>query len=75
VSGRQIDSYIQFTNVFFFLQSSADVMVGSPLNVISYDKEGAGSAVSRQSFRIFYQSLLGNIKQAVSEGSSWQSAT
>lgn len=53
----------------------ADVMVDSPLNVISYDRGGNGSAASRQSFRLFYQSAIGNIKEAASDGlTAWQSA-
>ena len=54
---------------------SADVMVGSPLNVISYQQNGTGSPASLQSFRIYYQSAIGNIKEAISNGlASWQSA-
>lgn len=49
-------------------------MAGSPLNVISYNQAGS-SPESQQAFRIYYQSALGNIKEAVSDGlSSWQSA-
>ncbi|KAF6219167.1 hypothetical protein HO133_004992 [Letharia lupina] len=51
-----------------------DIVAGSPLNVISYN-QGGSSAESQQAFRIYYQSALGNIKEAVSNGlMSWQSA-
>ena len=49
-------------------------MAASPLNVISYNQGGA-NAESQQAFRIYYQSALGNIKEAVSNGlTSWQAA-
>ena len=61
--------------LIFFDFRSADVMIGSPLNVVSYDLGGSDSGSKRQAFRIYYQSLLGNIKEATSIGSnSWQSA-
>ena len=51
-----------------------DVVAASPLNVISYS-QGGSSPESQQTFRIYYQSALGNIKEAVSNGlTSWQSA-
>ena len=51
-----------------------DVVAASPLNVISYD-QGGSTAESQQAFRLYYQTALGNIKEAVSNGmSSWQSA-
>lgn len=51
-----------------------DVVAASPLNVIAYN-QGGSSAESQQAFRIYYQSALGNIKEAVSNGlTAWQSA-
>ena len=51
-----------------------DVAAGSPLSVITYD-QGGSDAESQQALRIYYQSALGNIKEAVSNGlASWQSA-
>ena len=51
-----------------------DVTAGSPLNVVSYN-QGGQNAESQQAFRIYYQTTLGNIKEAVSNGlTSWQSA-
>ncbi|KAL8674315.1 MAG: hypothetical protein Q9168_001308 [Polycauliona sp. 1 TL-2023] len=49
----------------------ADVVSGSPLNVISY----AGPN-NEQVFRVYYQSVLGNIKEAVSDRNldAWASA-
>ena len=53
----------------------ADVMVGSPLSVVSYDLRTTDSGSKRQAYRIYYQSLLGNVKEAVANGTtSWQSA-
>ncbi|KAL8726902.1 MAG: hypothetical protein Q9166_006391 [cf. Caloplaca sp. 2 TL-2023] len=53
-----------------------DVVGGSPLNVISYSGKGSGSPKSQQIFRVYYQSVLGNIKEAVSNGlDSWAAAT
>ncbi|KAL8710458.1 MAG: hypothetical protein Q9220_004890 [cf. Caloplaca sp. 1 TL-2023] len=51
-----------------------DVVAGSPLNAVSYSSNGTGSAASRQRFRLYYQSLLGNIKEAVFDGNAWGSA-
>lgn len=54
---------------------SADVLADSPVNVISYDAGGNGDPNTRQSFRVYYQSVIGNIKEAVSSGqTSWQAA-
>ena len=54
---------------------SADILAGSPLNVISYDAGGDGEPDNRQSFRVYYQSVIGNVKEAVSNGqTAWQSA-
>ncbi|CAD6575147.1 MAG: hypothetical protein ASARMPRED_007112 [Alectoria sarmentosa] len=51
-----------------------DIVTSSPLNVISYS-QGGSSAESQQAFRMYYQSAIGNIKEAVSNGlTSWQSA-
>ncbi|KAL8691677.1 MAG: hypothetical protein Q9218_003152 [Villophora microphyllina] len=55
-----------------------DVVAGSPLNVISYIGNGTstGSKADRQVFRVYYQSVLGNIKEAVSTGpNKWAAAT
>ncbi|KAL9609581.1 MAG: hypothetical protein Q9167_005654, partial [Letrouitia subvulpina] len=53
----------------------ADVVAGSPLNLISYDLGGNGDPQSRQGFRIYYQSVLGNIKEAISTGlGTWSPA-
>ena len=50
-------------------------MADSPLNVVSYDAGGPGAPATRQSFRMYYQSALGNIKEAVSDGqTSWEAA-
>ena len=53
----------------------ADVMIDSPLCIVSYDLGGTDKAPKRQEFRIYFQSLFGNIKESVSTGSqSWQNA-
>ena len=51
-------------------------MIGSPLCVISYDLNGIDKAAEkRQEFRVYFQSLFGNVKEAVSSGgASWQTA-
>jgi len=50
-------------------------MEGSPLNVISYDQGGNGTAEDRQIYRVYYQSLLGNIEEALYNGTTgWQAA-
>ncbi|KAI4199226.1 MAG: hypothetical protein LQ348_001922 [Seirophora lacunosa] len=52
-----------------------DVAVGSPLNVISYIAGDGTTADSRQFFRVYFQSVLGNIKEAVRRGlGSWETA-
>ena len=57
------------------LRRSADILEDSPLNVIAYDAGGDGTPESRQSFRIYYQSVIGNIKEAISDGqAAWQDA-
>lgn len=49
-----------------------DVVAGSPLNVISYAN---GTGDSKQIFRVYYQSVLGNIKEARCKGlGSWSGA-
>lgn len=54
---------------------AGDVVGGSPLNVISYVGNGTGTIESRQVFRVYYQSVLGNIKEAVMNGlGSWGDA-
>ena len=54
---------------------SSDVIVDSPLCVLSYDNNGSGSPENRQSFRVYYQSVNGNIKESASDGlSTWQAA-
>lgn len=54
---------------------SADILADSPIKVISYDAGGGGDPDSRQSFRVYYQSVIGNVKEAVSSGqASWQNA-
>ncbi|KAL8700798.1 MAG: hypothetical protein Q9201_005255 [Fulgogasparrea decipioides] len=47
---------------------AGDVVGGSPLNVISYSTNGTGPKAERQVFRVYYQSVLGNIKEAISRG-------
>ena len=52
-----------------------DVMIGSPLCTISYDMGGTNEPAKRQEFRMYFQSLYGNVKEAISQGSSsWQNA-
>ncbi|KAL8948953.1 MAG: hypothetical protein Q9222_004905, partial [Ikaeria aurantiellina] len=51
-----------------------DVVAGSPLNAVSYSANGTGSAASRQRFRLYYQSVLGNVKEAVFDGNTWGTA-
>ncbi|KAL8971804.1 MAG: hypothetical protein Q9183_000880 [Haloplaca sp. 2 TL-2023] len=56
-----------------------DVVASSPLNVISYNRgdvdDGNGGNATDQVFRIYYQSVLGNIKEAVSDGpKNWTAA-
>ncbi|KAL8735236.1 MAG: hypothetical protein Q9181_002912 [Wetmoreana brouardii] len=54
---------------------AGDVVGGSPLNVISYNTNGTGPKAERQVFRVYYQSVLGNIKEAVSRGpDAWSAA-
>lgn len=55
-----------------------DVVAGSPMNVISYigNGTGAGNVDSKQVFRVYYQSVLGNVKEAVCDGlGAWAPAT
>ncbi|KAL8923290.1 MAG: hypothetical protein Q9208_004690 [Pyrenodesmia sp. 3 TL-2023] len=57
----------------------SDVVAGSPLNVVAHEVNGTGprtgTADSRQVFRAYYQSVLGNIKETVAiGGGTWQSA-
>ncbi|KAL8659346.1 MAG: hypothetical protein Q9202_007170 [Teloschistes flavicans] len=55
-----------------------DVVGGSPLNVISYigNATSSGPQAGRQVFRVYYQSVLGNIKEAVSTGTAaWADAS
>lgn len=52
-----------------------DVVAGSPLNVISYVGNGTGTTDIKQVFRIYYQSVLGNIKEVVCNGlGAWGAA-
>ena len=52
-----------------------DLMIGSPLCTISYELNSTDEPAKRQEFRMYFQSLYGNVKEAVSKGSSsWQSA-
>lgn len=56
-----------------------DVVAGSPLNIVAHEVNGTGprtgTADSRQVFRVYYQSVLGNIKETVAVGGgTWQSA-
>ncbi|KAL9030320.1 MAG: hypothetical protein Q9196_001548 [Gyalolechia fulgens] len=55
----------------------ADVIGASPLNVISHNRTGTGTVESTQVFRVYYQSVLGNIKEAVMSGlnTQWETAT
>ncbi|KAL9002016.1 MAG: hypothetical protein Q9188_005033 [Gyalolechia gomerana] len=59
------------------LNRPADVIGASPLNVISHNRTGTGTAESTQVFRVYYQSVLGNIKEAVMSGlnTQWETAT
>jgi hypothetical protein len=60
----------------YYLIRPSDVIVDSPLCVLSYDNNGTGSPKSRQSFRMYYQSVIGNVKESASDGlSTWQAAT
>ncbi|SLM37184.1 hypothetical protein LPUS_06915 [Lasallia pustulata] len=55
-----------------------DVMVGSPLEVLSFPINGTGeSPAGDQAFRLFYQSVNGNIKVMVCNGTQlpWHDAT
>ena len=50
-------------------------MAVSPIEVVSYDSGGTDSPQSRQVYRVYYQSISGNVTEAVSSGStSWQTA-
>lgn len=59
----------------------SDVMIGSPLNIVSYSLDS--SKVSKrdqdlsqlQAYRAYYQSLKGDIKEVIMSGSSWQTAS
>ncbi|KAL8832951.1 MAG: hypothetical protein Q9170_004632 [Blastenia crenularia] len=51
-----------------------DVIGGSPLNVISYIGNGT-TPESKQVFRVYYQSVLGNVKEALMNGTgAWSGA-
>ena len=63
-------------NANYIIRRSADILEDSPLTVISYDAGGDGSPDSRQSFRVYYQSVIGNIKESISNGqAAWQDAS
>ncbi|KAL8823545.1 MAG: hypothetical protein Q9191_005757 [Dirinaria sp. TL-2023a] len=50
-----------------------DVLVDSPLNVISYVNPGNGNPASKQTFRMYFQSAIGNISETVSDAlGPWQ---
>lgn len=50
-------------------------MVGSPLAMVTYDEGPGESLTARQAFRMCFQTVNGNIKEAVSSHQeSWQSA-
>ncbi|KAL9016972.1 MAG: hypothetical protein Q9185_005667 [Variospora sp. 1 TL-2023] len=52
-----------------------DLVVGSPLSVISYVAGDGPIAESKQYFRVYYQSVLGNVKEAIRRGlDQWLSA-
>ena len=51
------------------------MQIGSPLVIVTYDEGPPESLEQRQAFRIYYQSALGNIKEAVSYHlEPWQNA-
>lgn len=54
-----------------------DVVSASPLNVISHNGNSSGTPESAQVFRVYYQSVLGNVKEAVKFGldTEWSAAT
>ncbi|KAL8819577.1 MAG: hypothetical protein Q9223_002021 [Gallowayella weberi] len=52
-----------------------DVVASSPMNVVSFINKSSSSPEKQQIFRLYYQSVLGNIKEAVSTGvDTWDSA-
>lgn len=52
-----------------------NIMVGSPLAIVSYDDGPGESPDARQAFRMYFQTANGNVKEAVSEHQeAWMSA-
>lgn len=50
-----------------------DVIADSPLNVISYVNPGTGDPASKQTFRMYFQSAIGNISETISDAlGPWQ---
>ncbi|KAL2039442.1 hypothetical protein N7G274_007714 [Stereocaulon virgatum] len=60
----------------FVTVQPSDVMIGSPLAVVTYDDGPTTESLEyRQVFRLYFQSALGNIKEAFSEHlNPWQNA-
>ncbi|KAL8696219.1 MAG: hypothetical protein Q9224_002912 [Gallowayella concinna] len=57
------------------LYRPGDVVSSSPMNVISFTNKSNSDPNKQQIFRIYYQSALGNIKEAVSTGmNTWGAA-
>lgn len=52
------------------LSSRSNVMIGSPLNVISYP-----GTTGEETLRFYYQSESGNIKETYRTGMDWKNAT
>lgn len=58
------------------LSRAQDVIADSPMSVISYTNPGAPSPFEKQTFRMFFQSVIGNVKEVISDAfGPWQSAS
>ena len=52
------------------------MIADSPMSVISYTNPGAPSPFEKQTFRMFFQSVIGNVKEVISDAfGPWQSAS
>ncbi len=46
------------------------------MNVISYVNPGHGGLLSKQTFRMYFQSVIGNVKETISDQlGPWQEAS
>ena len=69
------DNLLLLSEPLMRIDSGSDVVVGSPLELVSLS-EGVGASISEDAplFRLYYQSINGAIKEMQDNGSqqSWQ---